>query len=96
MSIDLAQIEHISRLARLDLSPAEKNKFTTELGDILDYFTKLKELATSHIPISSQSIAMSNVSRPDEIKGCDEATQKNILSAVPQLSGRYLKTGKII
>ena len=42
-------LEHISKLALLDLSEEEENKLAKQLGDILDYFKKLNDLDTSDV-----------------------------------------------
>lgn len=93
MSLD---INHIADLARIKLSPQEKQKFTEQLGDILEYFAKLKQLDTKNIPITSQSIDLVNINRIDQIQGCDQDTQKHILANAPQKSGGYFKTDKIL
>ena len=96
MSIDIKNIEHLATLARIELSPKEKKKFAQQLGDILSYFEKLKQLDTQHIPITSQSIDLVNINRSDEVKDCDQDTQQHILDNAPNTSGNYFKTGKIL
>ena len=44
MSISVADVEYVARLARLELSEAEKNLFAGQMGAILGYVEKLKEL----------------------------------------------------
>jgi aspartyl-tRNA(Asn)/glutamyl-tRNA(Gln) amidotransferase subunit C len=60
-------IEHISKLALLELSEEEKEKLSKQLGDILGYFTKLNDLDTSNIKPTTHPIeGLSNVFREDE------------------------------
>ncbi len=60
-------IEHISKLALLELSEEEKEKFSKQLGDILAYFKKLNDLDTSNIKPTTHPIeGLSNVFREDE------------------------------
>ena len=96
MSLNIKQIEHVASLARISLSSKEKQKFTQQLGDILDYFDKLKKLDTKHIPISSQTIELININRSDQVKDCDQQTQKQILNNAPHKTANYFKTGKIL
>ena len=60
-------IEHISKLALLELSEEEKEKLSKQLGDILAYFKKLNDLDTSNvIPTTHPIEGLSNVFREDE------------------------------
>jgi aspartyl-tRNA(Asn)/glutamyl-tRNA(Gln) amidotransferase subunit C len=43
------EIEHLAKLSLINLSEEEKEKFSEQLNDILDYFQKLDELDTSNI-----------------------------------------------
>ena len=38
------QIEHIAKLARLELSPEEKRQFAEQFGSILDYVAKIQQV----------------------------------------------------
>jgi len=42
--LDVKQVQHIASLSRLALSPEEANRFASQLGDILDYASKLPDL----------------------------------------------------
>ena len=37
-------IDYVSNLARIELTPEEKEKFQGQLGDVLKYFEKLQEV----------------------------------------------------
>ena len=59
-------IEHISKLALLDLSEEEKNKLAKQLGDILEYFKKLDNLDTTNVkPMTHPIEGLKNVFRED-------------------------------
>lgn len=60
-------IDHISKLALIDLSEEEKEKLAKELGDIISYFKKLETLDTSNIePMTHPIDNLKNVFREDE------------------------------
>lgn len=60
-------IDHISKLALLDLSEEEKDKLSKELGDILKYFKKLEDVDTSNVkPMTHPIEGLKNVFREDE------------------------------
>ncbi len=48
MSISAADVRHIARLARLELSEAEVARFQRELSSILDYVAQLESLEAAH------------------------------------------------
>lgn len=69
MSLTREQVEHIARLARLQLSEEEKIRYREQLSQILDYAARLQELDTSGIPPTSsvlppRSVLRQDVSRP--------------------------------
>ena len=49
MSLTLAEVEHIARLARLELSDAEKARYGEQLSDILEYAARLQAVETGEI-----------------------------------------------
>lgn len=53
MSLTIAEVEHIAKLARLNLSDEEKSRYREQLSSILDYVTMLQELDTSSISSAS-------------------------------------------
>ncbi len=59
-------LEHVSKLALLDLSEEEKEKLAKQLGDILNYFKKLNDLDTSNVePMTHPIEGLKNVFRED-------------------------------
>ena len=49
MKISAEDVEHVARLARLDLSVAEKERMGRELDGILTYIDKLRALDTAGV-----------------------------------------------
>lgn len=59
-------LDNISKLAMLDLSDKEKDKFATQLNDILNYFNKLDDLDTENVePMTHPIEGLKNVFRED-------------------------------
>ena len=50
MSLTQAEVEHIAKLARLELTQEELARYREQLSAILDYAARLRELDTSQIP----------------------------------------------
>jgi aspartyl-tRNA(Asn)/glutamyl-tRNA(Gln) amidotransferase subunit C len=68
MSVTLKDVEHVAALARLELTDAEKERFTEQLNAILKYAEKLNELDTEAVPPTSHVLPLSNVMREDEVR----------------------------
>lgn len=65
MKLTLAEVEHIAQLARLDLTPAEKELYRQQLSAILEYAARLQSLDTSGIPPTASVLPPRSVLRPD-------------------------------
>ena len=59
-------IDYIAKLARLDLNPAEREKLSSQMNDILSYVQKLNELDTSHVDATLYILPVHNVTLPDK------------------------------
>ena len=59
-------IDHISKLALLELTEEEKEKFSKQLGNIVSYFKKLEDLDTTDVEPTTHPIdGLKNVFRED-------------------------------
>ncbi len=67
MSLDRAAVDHVARLARLDLSEAERERMQAELTQILGHADRIQSLDLDGVPPTSHSVPLSNVLRPDEV-----------------------------
>jgi aspartyl-tRNA(Asn)/glutamyl-tRNA(Gln) amidotransferase subunit C len=53
VAIDRAQVRHVARLARLSLSPEEEERFSAQLGHVLEYIERLSQVDVSGVePLS--------------------------------------------
>ena len=68
MKVEIGEVEHVARLARLKLSKDEKELFTGQLNAILDYMEKLNELDTGAIEPTFHVVSHQNVMREDEVQ----------------------------
>lgn len=63
--VTTADVRHVCRLARLDLSEEEIERVRGELNRIMSHFQELQALDTAGVPITSHAIPMRNVYRED-------------------------------
>ncbi|WP_028544562.1 Asp-tRNA(Asn)/Glu-tRNA(Gln) amidotransferase subunit GatC [Paenibacillus taiwanensis] len=68
MSINLDNVEHVARLARLQLSAEEKHQFLDQLNAILKYADKLNELHTDDVQPTTHVLPIHNVMRDDVVR----------------------------
>jgi aspartyl-tRNA(Asn)/glutamyl-tRNA(Gln) amidotransferase subunit C len=77
-----AQVQHIAKLARLTLTPAEAEKMTKELSSILQYVEQLKEVNTDSVIPTAQVTGLTNTLREDQVKP-SEAKPDDLLGCSP-------------
>ena len=95
MKID---VKYVAKLARLELTPEEEDKFARQLSGILEYMEKLDSADTSGVEPLSHVLGLKNALREDkpdpEIP--DSGPGKEILENAPDSEGRYFKVKKVI
>ena len=64
MNID---VQYVAHLARLELSPSEEQQIGAQLGEVLGYIQKLKELDVSAVEPMAHAVPLANVARPDAV-----------------------------
>lgn len=94
MPIDRPTVEHVARLARLNLPPEEIDQFTTELAVILSYVDQLSQVDTTGVEPLSQFIEAENVFRPDSIE--PSLSQAAALANAPARDEQFFLVPKVI
>jgi aspartyl-tRNA(Asn)/glutamyl-tRNA(Gln) amidotransferase subunit C len=61
-------VKYVAHLARLSLTPEEEQKIGAQLGQVLGYIEKLKEVDVSGVEPTAHAFPMVNVTRPDEVQ----------------------------
>ena len=61
-------VKYVAHLARLSLSAEEEQKIGAQLGNILGYIEKLKEVDVTGVEPTAHAFPLVNVTRPDEIR----------------------------
>ena len=92
--IDAQQVRKVAKLARLDLTEAEIEEFTGQLGAILQYVEKMNELETAEVEPLAHCLPIHNVFRADEVRP-SLGTEKTLANA-PERDGVFFKVPKIL
>ena len=61
-------VKYVAHLARLSLSAEEERNISAQLGDILGYIEKLKEVDVTGVEPTAHAFPLVNVVRPDEVR----------------------------
>lgn len=74
-------IDYVGILAKLELSPEEREQAKLDMGRMLDYIDKLNELDTSAVEPMSHVFPVHNVFREDVVENGDD--RENMLKNAP-------------
>lgn len=61
-------VTYVAHLARIALTPDEEKKLAAQLGGILGYIEKLKELDVAGVEPTAHAVPLVNITRADEIR----------------------------
>ncbi|OGK79005.1 MAG: asparaginyl/glutamyl-tRNA amidotransferase subunit C [Candidatus Rokubacteria bacterium GWC2_70_16] len=92
--ISIEQVEHVARLARLELSAADKERMRRELDAILSYIDTLQALPTEGVEPTSHAVPLTSVMREDEPE--PSFPQADMLANAPDPSGESFRVPRII
>jgi aspartyl-tRNA(Asn)/glutamyl-tRNA(Gln) amidotransferase subunit C len=87
MSLSREQVEKVSLLARLQLSDAELETLTAQLGQVVDYMDLLAELDTENVEPMAHAVELSNVFRADEPRSSFDRAE--MLACAPHADGEF-------
>jgi aspartyl-tRNA(Asn)/glutamyl-tRNA(Gln) amidotransferase subunit C len=95
MKLSWEEVLHIALLARLGLTETEVNSLSEQLSDILENFEALRQVDTTDVPPTAQSIPLQNVMRSD-----DEVTPSlppsQILANAPQTEEGFFRVRAVL
>jgi aspartyl-tRNA(Asn)/glutamyl-tRNA(Gln) amidotransferase subunit C len=94
VKISKQEVEHVAKLARLELSEQEKEKLTDQLSNILTYVETLNSLDTKGVEPTSHVLDLKNVMRDDVAE--PGLTQEQALANAPDKAAGHFKVPKII
>ncbi len=94
MKLSKQDVEYVAKLARLEVTEAEKDKLTTQLNDILLYIDQLNELDTGGVRPMTHAIAVTNAFREDRVR--ESLGTQNALANAPDARGEFFRVPKVI
>ena len=79
--ITAADVEKVARLARLRLTDDELQRFTSQLGDVLEHAADLQSLDLEGVAPMAHPVHLRNVFRPDE--PAEPMDRSEVLASAP-------------
>ena len=89
-----ADVEHVARLARLDLADDELDRFTEQLTVILDHAADVAALDTEGVPPTAHPLPLVNVLRSDDVTPCVDRTE--VLAMAPAAEDGRFRVPRIL
>jgi len=87
-------VKYVAHLARLSLTPEEEVKLSAQLGNILGYIEKLRELDVTNVEPTAHAVPMVNVTRADEVR--PSLPHEDALRNAPKQGGGLFIVPKIV
>jgi aspartyl-tRNA(Asn)/glutamyl-tRNA(Gln) amidotransferase subunit C len=87
-------VAYVAKLARLELTPAEVERFGAQLGALLDHVKMLEALPTAGVAATAQVIPSTGVMRDDVVR--PSLPREVVLDAAPQRQGAYFRVPSIL
>jgi aspartyl-tRNA(Asn)/glutamyl-tRNA(Gln) amidotransferase subunit C len=92
--ISREDVQHVARLARLELSEPELVRMQDELSHILAYIDKLRSVDTTGVEPTSHAVPLTNVMREDEPR--PSLPRADMLANAPEAAGDFFRVPRII
>ncbi len=94
MDITQKEVEHVAKLARLELSEDEKGTFTRQLSAILTYMDQLKTLDTRDVEQTMTVLPTENVFRDDQVR--PSLPQEKALANAPEQADCFFRVTRFL
>lgn len=87
--ITAKEVERITDLVRIAVTEEEVEKYVSEINATLDYASKLNELNTDDVEVTTHGITLQDIMRKDEPK--QSITQEEALKNAPDKQDGHFK-----
>lgn len=93
-AISRGEVEHLAKLARLDVTEQELDLFAGQLDVILTSIARISDVAAGDIPPTSHSVPLTNVLRDDVVVPC--LTREEALAGAPDAAEDRFRVPRIL
>ena len=94
MKITKDEVIYVANLARLELDDESVDKFSGQIGEILEYIDKLNTIDTSGVATTSHAISLNNAFREDRVE--EHLDRDTALSNAPEKEDGSFVVPKVV
>ena len=87
-------VRKVAELARLELSEAEIETYTSQLEKIIGYFAQLEKVETKNVPPTTRAVEVVNEMRDDLV--ITTYVREDLLDQAPQREGDFFRVPQIL
>jgi aspartyl-tRNA(Asn)/glutamyl-tRNA(Gln) amidotransferase subunit C len=92
--ITASDVAHVARLARLELTDEELERFTVQLGAVLDHARDVEALDTADVPPTAHPLPIVNVLRDDIV--VPSLDRDEVLGQAPAVESHRFRVPRIL
>ncbi len=96
MKLKKEEIEHIAKLARLDLTDVELKKYGSQLSDVLSYVEQLQEVNVDGVEPTAQVTGLEDVLREDVVEDWDKQEREGAFKQAPEMEDGQIKVKRVL
>jgi len=94
MKLDREIVLHIAKLARVELSEADVETFSTQLSEIITHFDVLNAVDTEGVEPTAHTLPLMNVMADDQSR--PSMPQDDVLALAPNTEDGYLRVRAVL
>jgi aspartyl-tRNA(Asn)/glutamyl-tRNA(Gln) amidotransferase subunit C len=94
MKLDRDIVLHIAKLARVELSEADVETFSTQLSEIITHFDVLNAVDTEGVEPTAHTLPLVNVMADDQSR--PSMPQGDVLALAPNTENGYLRVRAVL
>jgi aspartyl-tRNA(Asn)/glutamyl-tRNA(Gln) amidotransferase subunit C len=94
MSVDKETVERVAKLARIDLTEEEAERFSKDLDEILTAFKTLQDITTEGVKPTFQPIEVKDVLRDDRVE--PSIPRERILKNLKNKEDGFIKGPRVV
>jgi aspartyl-tRNA(Asn)/glutamyl-tRNA(Gln) amidotransferase subunit C len=92
--ISARDVAHVARLARLALTPEELDRYTEQLGAVLEHALDVEALDTADVPPTAHPLPLINILREDVVVPCLDRDE--VLAQAPAVEAHRFRVPRIL
>lgn len=96
MHLTRQEIEHVAKLARLELTEEEITKYGEQLSGVLSYIDQLREVDTTGVEPTAQVTGLQNAWREDEVVDWGAESRAEAIALAPEVEGGQIKVRRVL